>query len=256
MFWQSKPTIETDDQEWQLQTWQWLLENFGGVEAMHSYAQAAPHASQFPDSGQTGKGHADFVFRQVVGRFRLEAENFRLDMQDAEIQPVVGPMAVVQNAPVNPLGTYQSFAEPGAHVITYSPSLLNDLEALIATFAHEICHPLLLTISDAPPGGPDMEEFTTDLAMVFFGFGIFGANGAFKFSQYTDTSTGTQGWGYTKAGYLTQPEWGFALAVRTLLADESEKIPDHFLSDGPRAHFRKNLKFLRNNLDLLDSLRL
>ena len=64
-----------------------------------------------------------------------------------------------------------------------------DLESLITTLAHEICHPILLNIPTEPPGGGDMEEFATDLAMIFFGFGIFGGNSSFQFRQFNNFET-------------------------------------------------------------------
>ncbi len=251
MFWKQKPTIDSDDLDWQIETWAWLLKNLGGIDAMRDYPIAAPHHTQFPPSDLVGEEHAAFVFQQVAKRFRIDPSTFDLVAQEEEIKPVLGPLAVVQNTPTGPLGTYSN-PDMDKHVVSYSPALLDNLEGLIATFAHEICHPILLAIEEKPPGGYELEEFATDLAMVFHGFGIFGANGAFSFAQYSDVATGTQGWSYSGAGYLTQAEWGFALAVRTILTGSDAKIIEYFLTDGPKAHFRKNLRYLRSsNVDLV-----
>ena len=162
------------------------------------------------------------------------------------------PTAAVIDAPSSPLGTYQP--SDGRHLITVNPKSLADLEQLIAVLAHEICHPILLTISEEPPGGPEAEEFATDLAMVFFGFGIFGANTAFVHRQYQDAATGSQGWSISRSGYLSQNEWGFALAVRQLLLPETEDSWSRHLVDGPLANYRKNLKYLKSNPQLVEDL--
>ena len=253
MFWKPKPTIDLDDQLWQVETWAWLLKNLGGADAMRTYCVVVPSHLHFPPSECSGQEHAEFVFKQVAGQFRVATDEFILTPQEVDINPSLGPLAVVQDVPTNPLGTY-SASDTDEHTISYSPSLLADLQALIATFTHEICHPILLGIPDEPPGGSEAEEFATDLAMVFFGFGIFGANGSFAFNQYSDVSTGSQGWSYSRAGYLTQSEWGFGLAVRAMLLDEDEELLLKFLTSGVAAHFRKNLRYLKSSDELLDQL--
>lgn len=50
----------------------------------------------------------------------------------------------------------------------------------------------------------------TDLATVFLGLGVITANAAFQFTQWTEAST--QGWRVRRAGYLSEPLWGYALA--------------------------------------------
>jgi hypothetical protein len=42
----------------------------------------------------------------------------------------------------------------------------------VATFAHELAHYRLATISDALPGGREMHEYAADLMTVFLGFGL------------------------------------------------------------------------------------
>ena len=254
MFWKRKPTISSDDEQWQLETWNWLFRNFGGLEALQEYSVAVPSRSHFPPSGLEGHEHAEFVFGQVVGRFGYSSDGFDLVPQEAEIDPVLSPLAVANNTPTNPLGTY-SAPDGNRHVITYSPSLLADLESLIATLAHEICHPILLSVMEPPPGEPTAEEFATDLAMIFFGFGIFGANASFAFQQFTDNGTGTQGWSVKRAGYLTHAEWGFGLALRTVLSGEDEQQVLKYLSPDAAAHYARNLKYMRKNPGLLADLK-
>ncbi|MCP4316285.1 MAG: hypothetical protein GY789_09775 [Hyphomicrobiales bacterium] len=253
MFFRPSATIDDDDREWQLECWQWLLENLGGMDALRSYKTLIPSSSDFPRSGKSGFDHAQHVFNQVAAHFRLEPSSFDLREQEGEIDPVVAPMAVVQNAPLSPLGTY-SMAQDGLHQVTYSPNALADLEGLITALAHEICHSVLLGIPTAPPGGDEAEEFATDLAVVFFGFGIFGGNNSFQFSQYRDDATGTQGWSTQRVGYLTQNEWGFALAVRAVLLEENMADIVKYCTDGLAVNVRKNVKFLQENPDFLTVL--
>ncbi len=79
----------------------------------------------------------------------------------------------------------------------------------------------------------------TDLATVFFGFGVFGGNQSFQFSQFRDVGSGTQGWSTRRLGYLTQNEWGFALAIRALLTNEDVSPIRKHATAGLYASFRR-----------------
>ncbi|TKB24058.1 MAG: hypothetical protein E5W69_08365, partial [Mesorhizobium sp.] len=148
----------------------------------------------------------------MAAYFDIDAARFNLVPQEDSIDPVFGPLQVLQNAPREPAGTF-SVSLGGAMTITYNPAIVPKPMKLITTFAHEICHPLLLSVSEEPPGGSEMEEFATDLAATFFGFGIFNSNTAASFTQYRDTATGTQGWSFERQGYLSPAERAFALAL-------------------------------------------
>lgn len=255
MFFKAKPTIDEDDIEWQIECWKWLIANISGIEIMESRKTLIPSKSDFPKSGKKGHEHAEFVFEQVLKYFNVDIGlPFKLVEQEPSINPVLGPLAVVKDAPTSPLGTYTSSSEMNEHLISYAPDNLKNLENLIATFAHEICHPILLSIPTPPPGEPEAEEFATDLAMVMFGFGIFGGNSSFKFSQYTDAATGTQGWSTSRAGYLSQNEWGFAIALRARLINENILELEPYCSDGLFLHIKKNYKYLEKNQKLVDEL--
>jgi len=54
-------------------------------------------------------------------------------------------------------------------------------------------------------------EPLTDLLTVFLGFGVFTANAAFRIEQHQDGRS--QGWSARRQGYLSEEEFGYALAV-------------------------------------------
>jgi hypothetical protein len=252
MFWLVKSTLDADDEAWQLATWRWLLDNLGGMERLRALPSKFPRRADFPPSGLTGHEHVVFVFKHICGLLGVEPGAFELRPQDEAIDPHVGHLAIVKNAPQDPAGTYR--ADGNRHLITYSPALSRDMERLITVLIHELCHPLLFAIPTEPPGGSDNEEFATDLATVFMGFGIFGGNQSFQFSQYRDEASGTQGWSTRRSGYLTQNEWGFGLAVRALLTGEDASQIEKHASDGLAINVRKNLRYLMKNPHMIDDL--
>lgn len=254
MFWKTKPTIDEDDLDWQLEAWSWLLQHLGGVERLSIYPTLVPSSDDFPPSGKTGAAHAKFVVGQVASWMDVDRDRFRIELQEQNIDPILGPLAVAQNVPQNPLGTY-SGDWSNRETITLDPTLLSDLQNLIATCAHELCHGVLRDIAVPPPGGWEMEEFLTDLTVAYFGFGVFGGNTSFQFSQMRDVGHGTQGWSMSKAGYLTRNEWGFALAIRSAIGGESLDRALRYASRDLAAHVRQNAKYLAKNPDVLDTFK-
>ncbi|NLR96942.1 hypothetical protein HGP17_08840 [Rhizobium sp. P38BS-XIX] len=245
MFWFSKSTISTDDEDWQLSAWGWLLENLGGLDALKRFTSRYPRHADFPNSGQSGHEHVIFVFSHLCQLLKLDAESFEVREQEEAIEPHLGGLALVQNVPQDPGGTYR--AANNRHIITYTPGIVRDLEQLIAVLIHEICHSILFSVPTRPPDWAENEEFMTDLATVFLGFGVFGGNQSFQFSQYRDDASSTQGWSTRRLGYLTQNEWGFALAVRALLTNEDVSPIGQYATSGLRANFTKNRRYLEKN---------
>jgi hypothetical protein len=85
----------------------------------------------------------------------------------------------------------------------------------VAVFAHELAHYLLATIAEPLPGGEEVHELATELAVAYAGMGILAANAAFAFEQFQDGMT--QGWSSSRSGYFSERSWAFALAVFLIL---------------------------------------
>lgn len=251
MFWKPKSPLTTDDEEWQIACWRWLLENFGGTEALRKRRLVEPTGAFFPSAKKQGHDQAEYVFGLTAGLMGLSPDQFTLMPQEEAINPVVGRYAIVQNVPHAPAGTFRSGRSGG--LVTYDPALVARPMDLVATLAHELCHALLLHTPEKPPGGDDCEEFATDLAVTFFGLGIFGANAAFHFSQFYNPSTGAQGWSTRRAGYLTVAEWGFSLALFALSTETPDERIARHLGATPAGSFRRSLKYLRANPAIMGS---
>ena len=243
MFWRTSSPLDADDEEWQLECWAWLLRHFGGVDALRKRSLILPTSAFFSRPDGNGHAIAAHYFAQVARYFEVDPTRFDLVAQDHSIDPVFGPLQVLKGAPQDPAGTF-SMSPSGTMKITYNPAIVQKPMKLIATFAHEICHPLLLFLPEEPPGGAEMEEFATDLAVTFFGFGIFNSNTAASFNQYRDTATGTQGWSFERQGYLSPAERAFALALFMQLRGQEAREAAEHLESGPLAYFQKAAKYL------------
>src|SRR6185503_8713139 len=85
-------------------------------------------------------------------------------------------------------------------------------------------------------------EDLTDLITVFLGLGIFNANASFQFSQWTSYSH--QGWSTSRAGYLSEEMFAYALACYARLRNDPKPQWAKHLSMNVAAHFKTCLKYL------------
>ena len=133
--------------------------------------------------------------------------------------------------------------------IGVNASQLNEPIALVAVIAHEICHVILLRPGHIQGDEPDMERLN-DLSTIFLGFGVFTANAAFRFSQYT--SNDTHGWSAKRLGYLSEPMLGYALARFAYERGETKPDWSYFVSDNVAPYMKRSLAWLSHT----DALRL
>ena len=197
---------------WILDTFAWALEQFGTDVFYQHTSLVLPDDTYFPDNLGNEPDVAETLFRRVRKHAHMDDWPCRLVAQEEDANRVVGPALMIQGAPSGPAGTFSMAADRSRTVeISYNPSQLSRPESLIATFAHELAHYLMHSVSSLPPGGEAFEEHATDLVAVFMGFGVFLANSAFSFSQYTDVDS--QGWQTFAQGYLSESELVYCLAV-------------------------------------------
>lgn len=129
-------------------------------------------------------------------------------------------------------------------MIRYDAGMLRNPDALAATFAHELCHYLLLDRGD-PPGGADLVEHATDCAAAYVGFGVFQANAARHFEQWQDGTAG--GWRAATAGYLSEQALVTAVAMFAALHGYSTEEATTALKPYLRGDLRKACKAVECN---------
>jgi len=209
-----KPLLSDEDQRFQIECFEWLLTNFGG-DAFYKEAQLIlPTKEFFPTHVESPESAAETTFNQVKDYAGLSEWPCKLEAQEEDPNAVVHPTIVLQNMEQNPLGTFSANTD-NEITITYNPTILSNPTGMVATFAHELSHYLTGTAAEPPPGGWENWEFATDIGAVFLGFGVFLANSAFNFQQYTDNDS--QGWSTSGGGYLSEAEYSYSLALFLLL---------------------------------------
>lgn len=191
----------------------------------------------FPATEATGHERALHIFSCVKTLAGMNDWPCALVPQAERINPRVGEFAILKIKKGDlPVGTFS--ISRGEATITYDPAAVATPARLVATFAHELSHYMLHSVSGEIPGGEEMHEFATDLMTVFLGFGLFTANQAFNFRQHGDAFS--QGWQTSGLGYLRERDWAFALAIFCNLRDEpvsrlKGKLKPHLYADSKAA---------------------
>jgi len=243
--------LDSDDENWQIETWNWFLDKFGGIARLQATPLVTPSKEFFPATDKTGEERTGYIFDRVKDIAGMRDWQCRLIVQPQRAELKVGEITALKPISQAPAGTFGF--EGNEAVISYEPSSISDPVALIATFAHELSHYRLVPVFDEIPGGEELHEYTTDLLTVFLGFGLFSANSAFNFSQHHDT--GSQGWRYSRHGYLGERGFIFALALflEQRKQDAGEAKP--YLKSHLNVDLAKALNHIRRNkiLERLDN---
>lgn len=251
-FFSPKPVLDEGTTAWLFDAYAWALDSFG-TDVFFNTELVLPNDNFFPDKLEEVDDVAESLFTRVREHAGMAEWPCRLIAQEEDINPVVAPAVLLQGAPSGPAGTFSVGGRHNEVQITYNPSQLARPEALIATFAHELAHYLGHSVGKAPPGGHDFEEYATDLLAVFMGFGIFLANSAFTFSQYTDV--GTQGWSAQRQGYLSEEQLTYALAIFVALKDIDRESVETYLDQSLRKVLKRSLREIGRRTEGMERLR-
>ena len=242
--------------DWIFDTYAWALESFGTDVFFQHTDLVLPNDDFFPDRLDQMDDIAEDLFTAVRKHAGMEEWACRLVAQEEDANPHIGPALLIQGAPGGPAGTFSmSGGKTPTVEISYNPSQLSRPEALIATFAHELAHYLVHSVNTRPPGGEEFEEHATDLVAVFMGFGVFLANSAFSFSQYTDVDV--QGWQTHAQGYLSESELTYCLAVFLHLKNIDRQTVESYLDRNLRKDLKiatKEMKHLQKEVGQLRSI--
>lgn len=136
-------------------------------------------------------------------------------------------------------GLYGDKDAEGYYTIAIEKSILNQYDQVIATLAHEVAHIKILGEGRLK----ENDEYLTDLVTVFFGLGIFNANTSFQ------QKNSAEGWSYSKQGYLSQQEWGYALALYAYIRQEKNPEWIKFLTPNLQSDYKKSEAYIYDNTD-------
>lgn len=226
---------------WIYQNYLWLEQNLPKRDDGSGARLILPTPQDYPMPNTGDHAFAESVFQTTRGYMGLAQWPCRLvpqsdaherHQQSLQAQGLMGPTK----------GAAGTFSIQDEVEITYAPSGLKDPTGLVATLAHELCHYLLAGMKTEPPCGWEQHEPLTDLCAVHEGFGVFLANSAFQFGQWGDAMQ--SGWQWSKKGYLTEEELGFALGIFVVRSGIEPQLSGAHLKRNPAEIFWDSLDFI------------
>jgi len=241
--------LDPDVEDWMLEAWAWLMTNLGGMARLSQAPLVAATRDYFPPTETEGHARALYVLERVKLLMGLPQRPCELQPFDRlEAHQRVGLYAVLERRG-SANGTFR--IEDGRVIISYAAELADQPRQLVATLAHELGHYQIATVRKPLPGGARLHELLTDLSVAYNGFGLFGANAAFRFEQHQDTFG--QGWSAQRNGYFSEPSWAFAIALFTALS--GEEVPRGQLKASVATLTRRASRYLQRNPALIEPLR-
>lgn len=247
MFW-FKPRLPLDDEsrQWVEDSFQRLIGLFGKDRLLKTKL-VLPEQEFFPDPIEATQASLDGLLKRLCGYMQVDPTPIELHVIEDPVTHMVAKLPFYSGKTASePAGLYYKPESESKIKIAVNVETLSNPIRLIATLAHELAHVLLLAGGKVGSEEPDMEPLT-DLMTVYAGLGVFNANATHQFHRYTDTARGRHGWNSSRLGYLSQPMFGYALALFAFERGEVAPAWVSYLTTNVRSYCKTSLKYLIRN---------
>ncbi len=236
--WLFPPSCPCDPQTkaWVERRLAWLAEQFP-ESAFSGHPIVLPTPEFFPGTYRGDDTSVRRLFAQVCEYMVVEPDLVQLKFED---QPFLGLTNSAGQAIGEPAGTYQSGSL--RHIIKIYRSGFHDSMGLVGTMAHELAHARLIGEGRIDPDVYD-HELTTDLTVVHFGLGIFLANTPRVYSSRYSRWPGSK---LKMPEYMTDPMYGWAMALLALFRGEDHPPWRKYLRSGAKANLDQGVRFLKH----------
>jgi hypothetical protein len=232
------------EQAWIETSMSWFADQFGADVALRDIV--LPTTEFFPASYTGAPEQIAELVARISDLMLCDALELTLDLFDGG--------SAGKPAGRHAVGHFQ--VKDGRTVIGLDLRESSDPAFLTAIIAHELSHARLLGEGRITDARRDHERLT-DLLTIYLGFGVFTTNAALSFAETTRgwsvqprgelnewTLNGARNDGYAHLGYLTEREFGYALACHCRLRGETEPPWAAYLDPGPRAYLQQGLAYL------------
>jgi hypothetical protein len=242
--------VDASQQAWIEGRMHWFVEQFGLEAARRPVA--LPTAQFYPNLYTGTPAQIDQLITSTCAVMGVERASFSVELFDGSAAETEQRLSS-RTSRKRSVGHYR--LRDGRPVISLDQGEAAEPAVLTAIVAHELGHARLLGEGRVKSSNPDHERLT-DLVTVFLGMGLFTANAAHGFKRTT------QGWSaeplgaiteqmlagsghgpYWELGYLTEPEFGYALACYCGLRREPQPAWSAFLDPGVRVHLKRSLEY-------------
>jgi hypothetical protein len=233
--------LNKEGREYFEQNMLWLKDEFPSPPVKNKKI-FTPTQDDFPINWKDKKNCANDLLKILSEAMQININEIELDFYDNGVKEInMGASVMFINTEEDEEEASGLFLNKNdgndKYLIALDESLLKVPDSLIAVMAHELAHVKLLGEKQLD----ENDELLTDLFTVFSGFGIFGANDSFHFSQSSDR------WSFGKRGYLNIDEWAYSLALMAFMRDEKDPSWSHYISLPIKKDFQNSLTYIFKN---------
>ena len=220
----------------------WLLGQFDKKRTLYT-PMILPNEEFYPDPYDGSEEAGRMLFKRTCEYMNYDSGRVELKFYRPERKGRFNASLIVQRP--GWAGLYGD-DEESQKTIWIDSALLEDAEGLVATFAHELAHAILLGEKRLSRDVPDMESIT-DLATVILGMGIFNANVSFRTKNYSAMRMHYSS--ISRIGYLVPEAYGYALSIFAWLREEENPAWIRYLGTPVCSPCKQGLSYLRETRD-------
>jgi|JI10StandDraft_1071094.scaffolds.fasta_scaffold45998_2 hypothetical protein len=235
--------VNAETREWLENCFIWFIDSFGR-EKIENVHLLTPTPEHFPITYDGQLPSVISTLNIVAKQMEVNPDDIVIDIYEEgrtefDAGGVFGSRLFLENVETENYsgGLYFGLQEDNKYHIALEKRQVTDPVSIVATLAHEIAHIKLLGEKRIEENNEDL----TDLIVIIFGLGIFNANTAFQTKKDFDS------WGWSKSGYLSQMEWGYALALFAYIRGEENPEWANFLNTNIKSDFEKSIEFIHHN---------
>jgi hypothetical protein len=234
--------VNDEQKVWLENSGAWLIREFSIQVSQVTVVLPTPEF--FPDPYRGEEEDVDNLLIRVCSYMGVSRDRLTVKLFSDEEKKIRDHLPSFESKGQGVAGHYRETSD--LITISLSTAYLRDPMSLVAVIAHELGHVLLLADKKIARESEN-HEFLTDLLTVQMGLGIFTANSAFRFTQWSGGFK--QGWKAERLGYLSEPMFGYALAFFAWTRKEGKPPWSKYLEGNVKDHFKSALKYLQKTTE-------
>jgi tetratricopeptide (TPR) repeat protein len=233
-----QPSVTPEDKDWIEKNITWFIEVFG-IDKLKEQPFILPTAGNFPYDNIKDIEQFQKLFEQLCKYWDLNPNEIVIKFFD-DFKSKQWETLIPHGEFKEPSGLYNQIytTDKKRFNIQLAKSNLDNPQLLIAVLAHELAHVKLLGGNYLNNNDPDLGPLT-DLACIYFGFGIFVANSA----QTKDIN-----W-ISRTGYLPNQLISYTNALLCYISEQEADKYYSVLNGNTIDLFKKDFNFLRTTND-------
>jgi tetratricopeptide (TPR) repeat protein len=229
------------DKEWIEKNIIWFIKSFG-VDHLKQSPFILPTAESFPFTNLLDEVQFQKLFQKICAHWSINPNEIIVKFFD-DLKSKQWSTWIYNEGNASAAGLFNQIytTDEKRFKIQIAKSNLNIAELLINVISHELAHVKLLGNNLVSPHQFDMESLT-DLASIYFGFGIFMAN---------TSITTEQNW-LVKTGYLQSQIISYTNALLCHIMEKDCEVYAPYLNQNTRELFINDFNYLKNTNDSID----